>query len=85
MKIPNYILKKIEKHNALLFQAAKIESEIDDWYDKKLAKKTKPAAFRMKTLRISNAILLPLIFLQRIFNITLICCTLICKSCFLFD
>ncbi len=45
MKIPNYILKKIEKHNALLFQAAKIESEIDDWYDKKLAKKTKPAAF----------------------------------------
>lgn len=45
MKIPNYILKKIEKHNALLFQAAKIESEIDDWYDKKLAKKTQPAAF----------------------------------------
>ena len=45
MKIPNHILRKIEKHNSLLFQAAKIENEIDDWYGRKLSKKTKTAAF----------------------------------------
>lgn len=44
MKIPNYILKKITKHNSLLSQAAKLENEIDNWYDKKLTKKAKIAA-----------------------------------------
>lgn len=44
MEIPNYIIKKISKHNSLLFQAANIESDIDSWYDKQLSKKAKKAA-----------------------------------------
>lgn len=37
-KIPNYIIKKIERHNALVQKAAKLEDEIDEWYGKQLAK-----------------------------------------------
>ena len=44
MKIPNYIIKKIAKHNSLLFQAAKIENDLDNWYDKHLSKKAIKAA-----------------------------------------
>nr|WP_296465926.1 hypothetical protein [uncultured Acetatifactor sp.] len=38
MAIPNYIVKKIERHNALVEKAAKLESEIDEWYAKQLEK-----------------------------------------------
>lgn len=37
-KIPDYIIKKIERHNALVEKAAKLESEIDKWYEKQFAK-----------------------------------------------
>lgn len=37
-KIPNYIIKKIERHNALVEKAARLEDEIDEWYEKQLAK-----------------------------------------------
>ena len=35
-KIPNYIAKKIERHNALVAKAARLETEIDEWYAKQL-------------------------------------------------
>lgn len=37
-KIPNYIIKKIERHNALVGKAAKLEAEIDEWYGKQFTK-----------------------------------------------
>jgi len=37
-KIPNYISKKIERHNALVEKSAKLEAEIDEWYEKQLSK-----------------------------------------------
>ncbi len=37
-KIPNNIIKKIERHNALVERAAKLEDEIDEWYKKQYEK-----------------------------------------------
>lgn len=37
-KMPNYIIKKIERHNALVEKAARLEAEIDEWYTKQLEK-----------------------------------------------
>lgn len=38
MKMPKYILKKIEQHNELVDRAEKLENEILDWYNKKMSK-----------------------------------------------
>lgn len=38
-KIPKHITKKIERHNALVEKAAKLEAEIDEWYEKQYEKR----------------------------------------------
>ena len=37
-KIPNYLIKKVERHNVLVEKAANLESEIEEWYEKQLGK-----------------------------------------------
>lgn len=37
-QIPNYIVKKIERHNALVEKAASLEAEIDKWYERQFEK-----------------------------------------------
>ncbi|MCR5099278.1 MAG: hypothetical protein K6B14_10050 [Lachnospiraceae bacterium] len=38
MKIPKYVQRKIETHNALIHRAVKLEQEIDAWYESKVKK-----------------------------------------------
>ena len=38
-KIPKHITKKIERHNALVEKAAKLEAEIDEGYEKQYEKR----------------------------------------------
>ena len=35
MKIPKYIITKIEKQNKLVYEASELQDEILDWYDRK--------------------------------------------------